>query len=164
MAKQINIARCGRFLRLYGVGSVLILTAASIIFTGFTKLLFPTDFQEILVSHGLIPEPIAATAAWAVILAEIGFGASAIWLIAGELRMRLAAAMLASIFLAFSVYAGAMIVFPPPAPASCGRAGAGSDQDGANWSVIAGRNSAAATMLLLMIPAARQTRARCSAD
>ena len=146
-------------------GSALLVSAAATIFiyTGVAKLIDPAAFSKTIASHGLLPADLAPNIAWGVIALELAIGISALWLVLGERRIKPAAIATAILFGSFAWYAGAMVLFPPPAPASCGCAWASAANDQpANWRVIAGRDSVAAALLLLMIPAASQTRAQRS--
>ena len=140
-----------QYLRVEGIGFLVALTATVPLYTGFAKLLSPAAFREALLAQSLIPEPIVSQVAWGVILLEIVIGTSALWHIAGKGIIHRAVLMLASLFALFALYAGAMILFPPPAPTGCGCTG--SDvTDIADWGAITWRNAATAALLLVALP------------
>lgn len=128
---------------------VIAAAAIVLIFTGSAKLLAPTTFAQTIASHGLIPEALTPHVAWGVIAAELVVGVGSLWLLIGRRLTRRAAV---------AWYSGAMVVFPPPAPMSCGCAG--SAEEPADWRSLTGRNSAAAGLLVFMLPVSRETKPR----
>jgi len=140
-----------QYLRVEGIGLLVAITATVPLYTGTAKLLSPAAFREALLAQSLIPEPIVSQVAWGVILLEIAIGSSALWHVAGKGTIHRAVLMLASLFALFSLYAAAMILFPPPAPTGCGCAGSGTT-DIADWGAITWRNAAAAGLLILAVP------------
>ncbi|HED52747.1 MAG TPA: hypothetical protein ENJ00_00915 [Phycisphaerales bacterium] len=145
------------------IAAFLVLLATVLLYAGFAKFMHKAAFVESLASQSLIPEPIASQFSWGVILCEIFIACSAVWTITRKRRADHAAMLLSGIFLSFTVYSGALVLHPPPTPVGCGCWGS-SDVHPADWTKVFSRNAAASVLLLVMIPAARQTRARCSAD
>ncbi len=136
-------------------GSALLVASAALVllYTGSAKLMAPSSFAQTIEAQGLIPRDLTPHVSWGVIAMELSVGTSALWLVLAERRVRGASIGAGLVFGAFAWYAGAMVLFPPPAPTGCGCAGSAS-QDPAHWGTITGRNSAAAAMLLVVVPAA----------
>ena len=141
------------FLRVQGSALFVIAAALVLLYTGSAKLLGPSAFAQTIEAHGLIPRDLSPHVAWGVIAMELSVGTSALWLVLAERRTRAAAIGAGLVFAAFAWYAGAMVLFPPPAPTGCGGAGSASTE-AANWGAITGRNSALAAALLVFVPAA----------
>lgn len=141
------------------IPSIVVAAAAIVlIYTGSAKLLAPSTFAQTIASHGLIPEVLTPHVAWGVIALELLVGVSSLWLLTGRRLTRHAAMGAAAVFAAFAWYAGAMVVFPPPAPTSCGCAG--SAQEPANWRALTARNAGAAGLLVIMLPVSGETKSR----
>ncbi len=138
-------------IRFEGLGLLVAAAALVLLYTGSAKLLAPSAFVETINSHGLIPRDLTPHVAWGVIAMEIAVGISTLWLVLAEHRIKPAAIGAGLVFAAFAWYAAAMILFPPPAPTSCGCAGSGTT-DIADWGAITWRNAAAAGLLILAVP------------
>lgn len=146
-------------LRFDGIALLVCAAGALLLYTGSSKLLGPSTFAETIASHGLIPKDLSPHIAWGVIAMELGVGASVLWLILAENRLRAAAIATAIVFAAFAWYAGAMTLFPPPEPTSCGCSGSAAAEP-ADWRQLTGRNACAAALLFLAAPiAGRSLRA-----
>ena len=151
MTKKRLIRSVARF----GVPFVIASASIVLIYTGSSKLLSPSAFAETIATHGLIPNDLTPHISWGVIALELTIGVSSLWLLVGKQLTKPAAIGASVVFAAFAWYAGAMVVFPPDAPTSCGCSGA--TDEPANWRALTGRNSAAAGLLLLTIPVSRRT-------
>jgi|GEM_PF-3306087 len=134
-----------------GLGLLVAAAALVLLYTGSAKLLAPSAFAETINTHGLIPRDLTPHVAWGVIAMELAVGISTLWLVLAERRIKPAAIGAGLVFTAFAWYAGAMILFPPPAPTGCGCAGSGVT-DIADWGAITWRNAATAALLLVALP------------
>ncbi|MFI4873461.1 MAG: MauE/DoxX family redox-associated membrane protein [Phycisphaerales bacterium JB061] len=143
--------------RRFGVPAVIAAASIVLIYTGSAKLLGPSAFAETIATHGLVPRDLTPHAAWGVIAAELSIGVSSLWLLVGKQLTKPAAIGTALIFAGFAWYAGAMVIFPPEAPTSCGCTG--DFEEPADWRALTGRNSATAGVLLLTLPMTRRTTA-----
>lgn len=148
-------ARVVTFIRTHLPPLVVAAAAIALVYTGSAKLLAPTAFAQTIASHGLIPEVLTPHVAWGVITLELAVGVGSLWLIAGKRLLQPAAISAALVFAAFAWYAGAMVLFPPPEPTSCGCAGASAEP--ADWRTLTGRNTALAAALFITLPIAPRT-------
>lgn len=126
--------------------------------TGLLKLQDTQSFATIVGEHGLIPETLVGPLANILIGLEVLVGTFAIWGAMGSgKRAAFGAAALTTIMLGFTVYAGILALFPPPAPVSCGCAGTSAPVE--SWTPIMTRNARLAiggsimTLVLSRIPA-----------
>ena len=145
------LARLISLLRTEGVALLVVGAAVVLLYTGSAKLTAPSAFAETIEAQGLIPRDLTPHVAWGVIAAELAVGISALWLVLAERRVRHAAIGAGLLFAAFAWYAGATVLFPPPAPTGCGCAGSGAS-DIADWGAITWRNAAAAGLLIIAAP------------
>lgn len=125
---------------------------------GLLKLQDIQSFATIVGEHGLIPETLVGPLASILTGLEVLVGTFAIWGAMGSgKRATFGAAALTTIMLGFTVYAGILVLFPPPAPVSCGCAGTSAPVE--SWTPIMTRNAwlttggSIMTLVLLRIPA-----------
>lgn len=120
--------------------------AAGFVFSGAIKALDPASFQSAVRSHGLAPSPLVVPAAWAFTAVEGLGGMVALYLVLVDRRAPWGARGLAAIFAVIAVYAGALVVQPPPKPTSCGCGLSTLPVD--SWAPICVRSAAAGAALL----------------
>lgn len=133
----------------FAASGVLLLEVALLLTAAFTKLEDISSFAALLGAHGLIPGGWTLEVAWGVVLTEVLVATVSLMLLMRRSPPVFAALLPSLLFVLFGMYAGGLILLPPPKPSPCGCGIGPEARTNANWVFVAARNFCMAGISML---------------